>query len=459
MTNQSDIYGNQNIVIQGVSESTIIINDNGEIKEIQKQLTELKNLLEAKNIQTFQTADKIYNIGNITHANFDFVVAQSSHSKALPSDLADDLITITDRNRWVQSLQRELIRKGVAVKNQPLQIIQHYGWLVEEFLRKVLTPEGQKKTLRALSFMTEAWQSSIRYLCYIQIAQLLNADKKIQNACLSDYINMRVATTNTNTSSIEAYFDYLNLLIVLTDLVPQNSFVPEIADFAEELSNTHNELYDTALFLEKHRIRLLNNTIAEDEQLSLLLDEYLTGLVFWLRKLAFLAKYRLVSIKNINLNYRLGTPKNFVHLYGELHGMYSEALSEEDYISKSMEDVFTYNQSVLLLKGSDVTACLNNISDPNTYLSLSPLVIDQSVFATKPTQTPEVFYYTGCTSIGSRRLYNFAQYKNELVFGEVESLSSNKTLIVKAENINQPKLNDLFEQLEHLFQPFKNPVA
>ncbi len=80
------------------------------------------------------------------------------------------------------------------------------------------------------------------------------------------------------------------------------------------------------------------NTIAEDEKLPGLLDEYLTALVYWLRNISFLANYRLVSIKEINLNYRLGTAKNFVHLYGELHSMYNEAGSSDgDYKSKSIE--------------------------------------------------------------------------------------------------------------------------
>ena len=47
-----------------------------------------------------------------------------------------------------------------------------------------------------------------------------------------------------------------------------------------------------------------------------------------------------------------------------------------------------------------------------SFLSLSPFVIDQSVFAGKATQTPEIYYYTGYGK--AKRQYNYSQYKNEL---------------------------------------------
>lgn len=445
-----------NIVIQGVSEGSIKVQVDGEVQEIHNKLDALRELLEKLQVHRFQTADKIYNIGSISQANFDFVIRQSGHDRSLPGGLAFNLIT--DKNRWVQSLRQELLKQNVAVGNRPLDIIQHYGWLIAEFLRKMLTADGQKQSLRALSFMAEAYQSSLRYLCYIQVAQILKMGKSLYNPFLAEYLNMPSATVvNGKTIVTETGFDYLNLLLISTELLStKESFVPELRDFVAELSDTRSELYGAALFLDKHRRQLLENGIAEDAKLSQLMTEYLTGLVFWLRKLAFLARYRLVSIKDISLSYRLGTPKNFVHLYGELHGMYNfhqDSPQEEDYDTRVIEGVFTYNQSVLLFKGSNITACLDKISDPETYLSLSPLVIDQSVFADTPTQTPEIYYYIGRSSKG--RQCDFAQYKNELAFGNQPHLPSNKTLSVRAQNNNRPKLNELFEHLEKVFHPFK----
>ena len=78
-------------------------------------------------------------------------------------------------------------------------------------------------------------------------------------------------------------------------------------------------------------------------------------------------------------------------------------------------------------------------------------MIDQSVYSEKITQTPEIYYYIG----KNQRQYAYAHYKNELVYGEQKSIQSNKKIRVKRQNNNQPKLDELFEQLEQIFQPFK----
>lgn len=365
-------------------------------------------------------------------------------NSTLPEDLADNLIT--DDRFWFKSLQQEFKKMRISVGNKPLSVFQHYGWLIEVFLQKMNTASGKKRSLRRLSFMAEAYESSLRYLCYIQLAQLLD-NKQALIADIQAFFQLDKATFPK--------FDFLNLLLKSTALLEHKScFMPEIRALVAALNDPSQDLYRITRFLEKNRQQLINHQLhfANQEQLEQLLDEYLTALVFWLRKIAFLANYRLVSIKDINLQYRLGSAKNFVHLYGELHGMYSELYGEQDdFVVHSIADYFTYNQSVLLFKGKNVEDCLNKIGDGQSYLSLSPLIIDQSVFSEKNTQTPEIYYYTG----KSRRQYHFAQYKNELHYSEQQTLTSNKTLTVQMQNNKQPKLNELFEQLEQFFNPAK----
>ncbi|MEP7111356.1 MAG: hypothetical protein ABI760_25395 [Ferruginibacter sp.] len=440
--------GSNNIVIQGVTDSAITVNVNGHSQEISNKLDALMALLEKQGAQTFQSDDRIYNADTINKANFAFLLGRAGQDKTLPEELAQNLVG--DGNNWTQSLRQELVKQGLSVGNQPWNIFQNYGWLVETFLQKMGTAAGQEKNLRRLSFMAEAYQGSLRYLCYIQMAQVLQLENKPKPGIVSDFIQME--------GSGYLSFDYSSLLLTTTDILGENGFMQEINKFADELTDTESALYGTALYLEDQRRKLMANTIAEDDKLPGLLDEYLTALVYWLRKLTFLAKYRLVSIKEINLNYRLGTAKNFVHLYGELHGIYSEGgTSDEDYNSKSIEGSFTYNKSILLFKGNDVASCMDKIQDQTSYLSLSPLVIDQSVYAGKPTQTPEIFYYSGYEK--PKRRYGFAQYKNELAYGGKGDIVSNKMLGVLTQNNNQPRLDELFEQLEEVFKPLKNKTV
>lgn len=448
ITNTATTPGDNNVVIQGVTDSSITVNVNGQTKEIEKKLDVLTAFMERMATKSFQAADRTYSIEAITNANFSYLIGQAGRRKTLPTELAENLIG--EGEGWIESLGRELERKqkiSVSKPTKPLEIIQNYGWVVEIFLQKMLTPTGRKQNLRRLSFMAEAWQGSLRYLSYIQMAQLLQKEVKPKLAIISDFLMMRGDEYLT--------FDYTSLLLVATAEIGLDGFMPEIQNFVNELNDTDTALYATALFLEEQRSLLLNNKINEDGRLPALLDEYLTALVYWLRKVSFLAKYRMVSIKEINLDYRLGTAKNFVHLYGELHGFYGATGSQQkDYDTKWVENAFTYSKSILLFRGSNVSSGLEQIQNEGTYLNLSPLIIDQCVYATKATQTPEIYYYTGFDN--SKRCYGYALYKNEIVLGENLGPSSNKLLEVKTQNNNQPQLDELFEQLEDIFRPLKH---
>ncbi len=390
-------------------------------------------------------------IDTITKANFGYLVGQAGHDKSLPAKLAIKLEG--EGNGWIQSLRLELVENQlVSVGSQPPEVVQNYGWLVETFLMKMLGDAGQGKNLRRLSFMAEAWQATLRYLCYIQMAQLLQLENKPKLSIVSDFIQME--------GNKFLDFDYTSLLLTVTDTLGENGFMKEINKFVEKLTNTEHVLYGTALYLDDQRRRLIANSIPEDDNLPGLLDEYLTALVFWLRQVSFLAKYRLVSINEISLDYRLGTARYFLHKYGELHGLFSEGDSSSDNnfgTQRYIEGSYTYSKSVLLFRGHNLSSGMDKIQDQNAYLSLSPLIIDQSVYMKPLKQTPEIVYYTGYEK--AKRQYNYSLYKNELAFGGKGDLVTNQYLKVLTENSDQPHLNKLYELLEEIFKPLKNKQA
>ena len=367
---------------------------------------------------------------------------------SLPQELVQNLLT--QETPWTEFLREEFRTVlNISVRRKSTQIISEYGWLIAEILRKLLTTQSDdSQPLRAFSYMTEAWQSTLRYLCYIQIGQWLRAPEAKQNAALIEFLTPQ--KNESPSPEREAHFDYLSLLLDLVNYGNEpNLFMPELPIFVRELADTNSDLYQVATFLDQHRRRLLVEQIPVEE-LPKLMDEYLTALIHWLRKIAFLALYRLVSIKEIYLNYRIGGIQSFVHIYGELHSFYNEAASDEEYSEKSIQEKFTYNQSVLLFKGRNMEECLDNIGDPNTFISLSPMLIDQSVFSGKPTQTPEIYYFTGSTSNWGQVCY--AHFKNELPLNQ-GILPSNKFLTLGYQNPEHPKLNNLHKYLKEVFEP------
>lgn len=242
-----------------------------------------------------------------------------------------------------------------------------------------------------------------------------------------------------------------------TILQSAENYVQELPDFIEEMTDPDSDLFQTAIFLDMHRTFLLKNeAVQAGESFDKLWDEYLTALIFWLEKLSFLAHYRLVSINNIRLDYQLKTARNFIHVYGELNGMYADkdiGSNKANLEEISLKNKFTYNRSVLLLKGSSVQTGLDNLLHEKPPLSLSPLVIDQSVYMDKPKQTPEIYCFAGYER--AARVHHFAHYKNELQYAGMEKITSNKFLTVRVQNKEQLPLNILYQQLNQLFAPYK----
>lgn len=367
---------------------------------------------------------------------------------ALPDELASnplsDRLLAADKTQWVKNLSKSIEKQEVVVGDDPLQVFQHYGWLVQNFLFNLVTPPGNRADLTRLSYMTEAWQASVRYLCYIQVAQVVQLQDKKQHPVIADFLSMKGNDYMT--------FDYLGLLAASTELIERNkAFIPEIHDLVGKICDTQNSLYQTTLLLHDRRQKLLPGINPGSENLPALLDEYLTALVFWLCDIAFLAKYRLVSIKDININYRIGTESTrFRHLFGELHGHFSPG--EAKYNLIQVKGGFTFNQSVLLFKGSDVATCLRNLDKTGTYLSLSPFLIDQSVLVETPTQTPELYYFTGQPQ--KTDMYSFVHYARELFQPNYDPQLFE--MEIDGRNMGEPKKDEWHEHIKALFKPFKH---
>jgi hypothetical protein len=92
--------------------------------------------------------------------------------------------------------------------------------------------------------------------------------------------------------------------------------------------------------------------------------EYEEKLTFILQKIAFLVKYKLVSVKEIRVNKSRVAAPVFQHIVDLLNS------SDSDFRAKEIDEPsFTESHSVLLMK---------SMKSLDEYLNLSPLIIDTS---------------------------------------------------------------------------------
>ncbi len=77
MQNQSNLTDNHNIVLQGVSNSTITLSVDGELQEIRNDINALLAFLQQQQRESLQVGEKIYNIGEIGQAVFQNIIQQA----------------------------------------------------------------------------------------------------------------------------------------------------------------------------------------------------------------------------------------------------------------------------------------------------------------------------------------------------------------------------------------------
>jgi hypothetical protein len=79
--NAANLRGDNNIVIQGVTDSIITVNVNGRTKEILNKLHAFQAILEKMAVKTFKADNKVYDIEGINDANFAFLLGIASNKE------------------------------------------------------------------------------------------------------------------------------------------------------------------------------------------------------------------------------------------------------------------------------------------------------------------------------------------------------------------------------------------
>jgi hypothetical protein len=203
MSNETHIQGHQNIVIQGVTDSTLTLSINGEAQEIRNELTALRELLESRSAQTVQYADKIYNIEHIDEANFGAVTQRIIFNGILVKrliktlqhkpEVQDFLRTLPpeSENNWEET--PEFLRDAQSV------VGQNFVWVLAWELRRLFAIGGDKrkrqeeKVEEYIHHCFSAAKMTIQLANFLLIAELW--DKKKQGETLT-----------LNTAHLEPFF-------------------------------------------------------------------------------------------------------------------------------------------------------------------------------------------------------------------------------------------------------------
>jgi len=266
-----------------------------------------------------------------------------------------------------------------AIKNTrkaPITIVENFPWVMGAQIRKLFanTEQMNQPGRPRLAQLIHAYVSSSRFLSYVLLSQLWDS--------------LRGKFTKYSTEwegffpvSQENYqlFDYVDLLGSCQRLLDRKqNFIAEIRESVKRLRKGESS-FEHYQFLESVRLRLLNHEIKDTEVRQLCFDTE-AALTDLLIRASFLAKYRLLTIKDI----RIFSPKfitpQFNHRLGELNVPHKDYIWEDD---RSL-NIYTDSHSVLLVQKTEG----NELGE---FLNLSPFVIDKSAFLAS--QVPAIYTF------------------------------------------------------------------
>lgn len=257
----------------------------------------------------------------------------------------------------------------------PKVLSDSYPSPIGEQLRRVFACRQIGMTRLRLLVLT--YEVISKLACFTALSQLWDARLGNPNLVIGDDQWAALNGFMTLTRESQPTFDYLNLTIAIVEILSDNAvepFMVECGGLREELTDEPTTL--ARLFMDEMRIEIANDRVPENELGSFCAqaEKHLTTL---LDDFAFIVKYKLTSVKSINIDKpRNKDPKTLMKNV------------KLDKVSGSMPDeigdVSSYidvNSVVLQIKRNDL----------KNYLNISPFIIDEN--AMTGAESSKLFFY------------------------------------------------------------------
>jgi len=234
-------------------------------------------------------------------------------------------------------------------------IIKHYPWPIGVELRRLFSGSMRQLDRARLDQIFKTIERTMQFVSFVMVSQLWEVveDKKIE---LPDGFK------NTFASRFEELTlgNFATIIRSVGKLFADNRvdwFLPEMKDCLD------NKFYNSLDFWVPERNEIghyqINLTQGEIEKRCVEYEEKLTT---FLQKIAFLSKYRLVSVREIQVKKTRNKDAVFHHVINLLNS------SDSDFRSQEMDEAnFSDSNSVLIMKST---------KSVGEFLNLSPLIID-----------------------------------------------------------------------------------
>ncbi|MBL7938217.1 MAG: hypothetical protein JNL43_02555 [Flavobacteriales bacterium] len=237
-------------------------------------------------------------------------------------------------------------------------IIRSYPWPIGVELRRLFSAQLAEPDRMRLEQLFKTLERTLQFLAFVQASQILTVATERKLA-----IGSGLGAEFTRRWSTITLGNLTWLIKRTQDLLDENGLVPFMEEAKQELTA---DFFSNCNFWIPERNAIGHYEIhLTDEQIQIKCVELQERLMAILRSLAFLAKYKLVSVRSIQVEKSRRGEAHFNHQLNILNS------SNSDFKAQDVDtNLFTESRSVLLLRTT---------KRMNEYLNMSPFVIDTGI--------------------------------------------------------------------------------
>jgi hypothetical protein len=236
-------------------------------------------------------------------------------------------------------------------------VIKSFPWPIGVELRRLFSGTMRQLDRMRLDQIFKTIERAMQFLSFVMLSQMVK-DKDAGKLTVPESFSKEFSSRFL----VLSMGNFAWLIRSIGNIFTEQKvewFMPEMAE------SFNNKFYNALDFWIPERNEIGHYQInLTQEEIEKRCVEYEEKLTFILQKIAFLAKYKLVAVKEIKVIKSKVREADFHHVIDLLNS------SDSDFKAKEFhEPSFTESQSVLLMK---------TMKSLNEYLNLSPLIIDTS---------------------------------------------------------------------------------
>jgi len=318
--NEAKVEGNQNIVIQDIKDSTITLNVNGDLTEVQNDLSAVKEILEKFSAHTFQNGKDVYNIDQFDSASFGFITGKKPFNHLLTTRLIEALKPYsTPVNKFLTKATAAYPNweEKENVINLAQEVITYsyigvIGVLLVDIIaigKESLSKNKQQKYITNCGITTKR---TLELVCFTLLSKLWDHQEQNFSALSDD--QKKVLKKFFSISNERDILETFELLKTLVSVFEQHKIEYPI----QELESDKKWLEPDSDFV--IACKDMQSLTEMNPDNYALLDCYKAEkqLTIILENLAFLAAYRMVSTKTISYEETRNSQSHYLHRYASL---------------------------------------------------------------------------------------------------------------------------------------------